>query len=61
MLVTIQRVLVIGPSRRGRGMMSARTDNNRIVNFVGDDTLTNTMVNVKITEVNPHTLVGEMI
>lgn len=60
MLGTVQRVLVIGPSRRGRGMMAARTDNNRIVNFVGDEMLTDKMVNVKITEVNPHTLLGEL-
>lgn len=61
MLGTVQRVLVLGPSRRGRGMMMARTDNNRIVNFVGDESLTNQMVNVKITVVNPHTLLGEMV
>ena len=61
MLGTVQRVLVLGPSRRGRGMMMARTDNNRIVNFVGDESLTDQMVNVKITVVNPHTLLGEMV
>ena len=61
MLGTVQRVLVICPSRRGRGMMAARTDNNRIVNFVGDESLTDTMVNVRITEVNPHTLLGERV
>ena len=61
MLGTVQRVLVVGPSRRGRGMMAARTDNNRIVNFVGDESLTDKMVNVKITEVNPHTLLGELL
>lgn len=61
MLGTVQRVLVVGPSKRGRGMMAARTDNNRIVNFVGDESLTDTMVNVKITEVFPHTLGGELV
>ncbi len=61
MLGTVQRVLVLGPSRRGRGMMMARTDNNRIVNFVGEESLTNQMVNVKITVVNPHTLLGELV
>jgi tRNA-2-methylthio-N6-dimethylallyladenosine synthase len=61
MVGTVQRVLVLGPSRRGRGMMMARTDNNRIVNFVGDESLTDQMVNVKITVVNPHTLLGEMV
>lgn len=61
MLGTVQRVLVLGPSRRGRGMMMARTDNNRIVNFVGDESLTNQMANVRITAVNPHTLLGEWV
>ena len=61
MLGTVQRVLVVGPSKRGRGMMAARTDNNRIVNFVGDASLTNTMVYVKITEVFPHTLGCELV
>lgn len=61
MLGTVQRVLVVGPSKRGRGMMAARTDNNRIVNFVGDESLTDTMVNVEITEVFPHTLGGELV
>lgn len=61
MLGTVQRVLVVGPSKRGRGMMAARTDNNRIVNFVGEESLTDTMVNVKITEVFPHTLGGELV
>lgn len=61
MLGTVQRVLVVGPSKRGRGMMAARTDNNRIVNFVGDESLTDTMVNAKITEVFPHTLGGELV
>ena len=36
MLGKIERVLVVGPARRGEGMLSARTDNNRIVNFAGD-------------------------
>ena len=61
MLGSTQRVLVIGHSRRGEGMLSARTDNNRIVNFPGEDCLINQMVNVKITEVFPHSLGGEWL
>ncbi len=61
MLGSVQRVLVLGPARRGEGMMSARTDNNRIVNFPGDMSLTDQMVTVKITEVFPHSLGGEMV
>lgn len=61
MLGTTQRVLVLGPARRGEGMMSARTDNNRVVNFKGDVSLTDQMVMVKITDVFPHTLGGELV
>ena len=61
MLGTEQRVLVIGRARRGEGLLSAHTDNNRIVNFPGDERLIDQMVTVKITEVFPHTLGGELI
>ena len=61
MLGTVQRVLVLGPARRHEGYMMARTDNNRIVNFKGDDSLKDQMVQVRITEVYPHTLGGELV
>ncbi len=61
MLGTEQRVMVLGHARRGEGMLMARTDNNRIVNFVGPDSLINTMVRVKVTEVFPHSLGGELL
>ena len=61
MLGKIERVLVVGPARRGERMLSARTDNNRIVNFAGDPSLINQMTNVRITEVFPHTLGGELV
>ncbi len=61
MLGTEQRVLVLGHARRGEGMLMARTDNNRIVNFAGPDSLIDTMVRVKVTEVFPHSLGGELL
>lgn len=61
MLGTEQRVLVLGPARRGEGYMMARTDNNRIVNFLGAESLKDQMVKVKITAVYPHSLGGELI
>ena len=61
MLGSIERVLVVGPARRGEGMLSARTDNNRIVNFRGGAELIDKMVRVKITDVYPHTLGGELV
>lgn len=61
MIGTEQRVLVLGPARRGEGYMMARTDNNRIVNFLGAERLKDQMVKVKITAVYPHSLGGELI
>ncbi len=61
MLGSVERVLVVGPAKRGEGLLSARTDNNRIVNFPGDESLVNRMVRVKITDVYPHTLGGELV
>ena len=60
MLGKIERVLVLGPAKRGEGELMARTDNNRIVNFAGPTSLINQMANVRITEVFPHTLGGEL-
>lgn len=61
MLGSIERVLVVGPAKRGEGMLSARTDNNRIVNFRGGAELIDKMVRVQITDVYPHTLGGELV
>ena len=61
MLGSIERVLVVGPAKRGEGMLSARTDNNRIVNFRGGAELIDKMVRVKITDIYPHTLGGELV
>ena len=61
MLGTVQRVLVVGPAKRGEGGLAARVDNNRIVNFQGDASLINRMVKVRITDVFPHTLGGELV
>lgn len=61
MLGNLERVLVLGPARRGEGYLMARTDNNRIVNFPGSPELINRMVTVRITEVYPHSLGGELV
>lgn len=61
MLGGVERVLVVGRARKGEGFLMARTDNNRIVNFKGDESLIDSMVNVRITEVFPHTLGGELV
>ena len=61
MLGRIERCLVFGSARKGGGMLSARTDNNRVVNFPADAACIGQMVNIRITDVFPHTLGGELV
>ena len=58
---TTQQVLVESVSRRDASMLAARTGNNRVVNFVGEPHLLGQMVQVRITEAHPHSLVGEVV
>ena len=60
MLGRVERCLVFGKAKKGEGLLSARTDNNRVVNFKGDELLIGQMANIRITEVYPHTLGGEL-
>ena len=57
---TRQRVLVTGPSVKDTGELSARTDNNRVVNFPGDASLVGRYVDVVVTAALPHSLRGEL-
>ena len=61
MVGRIERCLVTGAARRGEGLLSARTDNNRVVNFAGDASLIGQMVEIRITDVFTHTLGGELV
>jgi tRNA-2-methylthio-N6-dimethylallyladenosine synthase len=54
----LERVLVEGPSRRDRDELAGRTANNRVVNFAGPPELVGTMVDLLITEAQPHSLRG---
>ena len=58
MVGNVERCLVTGEAKRGEGILSARTDNNRVVNFQGEKSLIGQMVSIRITEVYPHTLGG---
>ena len=60
MIGRVERCLVFGKAKKGEGLLSARTDNNRVVNFKGDESLIGQMANIRITEVYPHTLGGEL-
>ncbi len=60
-LGTVQRILVEGPSKRDAAELMGRTECNRVVNFVGQAELTNTLVDVKITETRTYSLRGELL
>jgi tRNA-2-methylthio-N6-dimethylallyladenosine synthase len=60
-LGTVQRLLVEGPSRKDASELSGRTECNRMVNFKGAPRLIRQMVDVAITEVNTHSLRGEIL
>ncbi|KKA46249.1 MULTISPECIES: tRNA (N6-isopentenyl adenosine(37)-C2)-methylthiotransferase MiaB [Salinivibrio] len=61
MLDTEQRILVEGPSRKNLMELRGRTENNRVVNFEGSVDLIGQFVDVKITEVMPNSLRGELV
>ena len=61
MMGSIQRVLVESVSKKDPNELAARTDNNRIVNFVGQPRLIGQFIDLKITGVFPHSLRGEVV
>lgn len=62
MLGTIQRVLIESTSWKNANELAGKTDNNRIVDLVGDVNLIHNFVNVRITDVsNPKRLRGEIV
>lgn len=61
MLGTEQRILVTGPSKKDPMELSGRTENNRVVNFVGSPDMIGRFVDVKITDVFVNSLRGEVL
>ncbi len=61
MVGTVQRVLVERPSKKDARQMAGRTENNRVVNFDGNERLIGHFVDVKITDAYPNSLQGEFI
>ncbi len=61
MLGTTQRVLIEGASWKDSNLLAGKTDNNRVVDIIGDANLIHQFVNVIITDVsNPRRLHGEV-
>ncbi|WP_404340529.1 tRNA (N6-isopentenyl adenosine(37)-C2)-methylthiotransferase MiaB [Pseudoalteromonas mariniglutinosa] len=61
MFDTEQRILVEGPSKKNPMELRGRTENNRVVNFVGPHSVIGQFVDVRITEALPNSLRGELI
>jgi tRNA-2-methylthio-N6-dimethylallyladenosine synthase len=61
MLGSTQRILVEGPSKKDAAELMGRTENMRIVNFKGQPRLIGQMIDVRITQVNPNSLRGEVV
>jgi tRNA-2-methylthio-N6-dimethylallyladenosine synthase len=61
MVGSVQRVLVDRPSRKDPAEISGRTENNRVVNFVGPTSLIGHFADVRITAANPNSLRGELV
>ncbi|HWV18607.1 MAG TPA: tRNA (N6-isopentenyl adenosine(37)-C2)-methylthiotransferase MiaB [Rhodocyclaceae bacterium] len=61
MVGSVQRVLVEGKAKKDESELAGRTENNRVVNFPGNERLLGHYVNVKITEAQPHSLRGEIV
>lgn len=61
MVGTKQTVLVDRPARKDPNQISGRTENNRVVNFDGEQTLIGNFVDVEITEALPNSLRGKLL
>jgi tRNA-2-methylthio-N6-dimethylallyladenosine synthase len=61
MIGSEQRVLVERASRKDPAMMAGRTENNRVVNFVGSELLIGRFVRVRIDEALPNSLRGAVV
>ncbi len=61
MVGTQQNVLVHAHSKKDPNELAARTENNRVVNFKGDQKLIGQFVDLRITEAKRYSLRGEMV
>ncbi len=61
MVGSTQRILVEGPSKKDANELRGRTENNRVVNFAGEENMIGQFVEVEITEARPNSLRGEYL
>jgi tRNA-2-methylthio-N6-dimethylallyladenosine synthase len=60
MIGGVERVLVTGHAVRAASELAGRSENNRVVNFVGEAGLVGRYADVRITAARPHSLRGEL-
>jgi tRNA-2-methylthio-N6-dimethylallyladenosine synthase len=60
MVGSVQNVLVQGVSKKNALEMAGRTENNRVVNFPGQQRLVGQLIKVRITEALPNSLRGQI-
>ena len=58
---TVQKVLVEGPSKNNKDMLTGRTENNKVVIFEGKKDFINKMLNIKLIEDHMWYFKGEII
>ena len=61
MVGKIEKILVVGPSKKDPAILAGRTENNRVVNFSAPQEMIGQIVNVKITESLRNSLRGEWV
>ena len=61
MVGTVQTVLVEGVSKKNQLQVTGRTENNRVVNFIGHPRLAGQFLDVLITEALPNSLRGRLV
>ena len=61
MIGTVQTILVEGPAKKNPLQMQGRTENNRVVNFIGHPRLIGQFVDVLIAEALPNSLRGRLV
>ena len=60
MVGTVQKILVERKSKKDAKQLAGRTENNRVVNFAGNENLIGQFVDVEITEALPNSLRGQL-
>lgn len=61
MVNTVQKVIVTNCSNRTPGKLIGRTENNKMVSFIGDENLIGKIIDVKIIKALPNSLKGELM